>query len=255
MPAINSGWKGLYMQNKDCGFTLVELAIVMIIIGLLIGGVLKGQQLIENAKITAVISKVKAYTSAYYSFTDAYGGIAGDLRNAQTRLSGCSAGNGNFCAAGNGDAIVGSPFNLGLGGDALVQENIMFWKHLALADLISGVDPTAPIDPSDDEFAYGSSLPSSVFGGGWQLIYGNDYIDGMYGHMLRLTRNLEGAIDSTVQGNQLLTSAQAAAIDRKIDDGRPNSGNVDGEYALCDPGGVYDEQNKSKNCWMLFVID
>ena len=76
-------------RKQEQGFTLVELAIVMIIIGLLIGGVLKGQQLIENAKVTATISQIKGFQAALNSFRDTYSAMPGDMRNATTRLSGC----------------------------------------------------------------------------------------------------------------------------------------------------------------------
>jgi prepilin-type N-terminal cleavage/methylation domain-containing protein len=129
-------------SSTQAGFTLVELAIVMIIIGLLIGGVLKGQQLIENAKVTATISQVKSYQAAFHTFTDAYGGIPGDLANARGRISGCDDTTG--CVSGTGNTIIGTPTVFWDAAPfASTDENFQFWKHLALADLITGINPSA----------------------------------------------------------------------------------------------------------------
>lgn len=256
-------------MKKEQGFTLVELAIVMIIIGLLIGGVLKGQQLIENAKVSQTISSINGFKAAYYSFRDSYGNIPGDAPNATARLSGCTTANN--CDDGNGNAVIGdlSPSSgsvrtgidvsgaTSFGTALAISENTMFWKHLALADLITGVDPTAPIAAGD--LAWGETNPSSPFGGGYTIVYANDPSDDTFGHFLRLTKNITGDAPNgaTSEGLHVLNPNQAANIDRKMDDGMSNSGSVQGEYqgSGCDASGNYDEQEKSKNCWMLFQID
>jgi prepilin-type N-terminal cleavage/methylation domain-containing protein len=73
--------------RSQAGFTLVELAIVMIIIGLLIAGVLKGQQLIGNAKVTAQVAQFKAIDAATSTFKDMYASLPGDITNPNTRLA------------------------------------------------------------------------------------------------------------------------------------------------------------------------
>lgn len=75
-------------KNQN-GFTLVELAIVMTIIGLLIGGILKGQELMQNARVTATVAQVKSYESATFTFIDKYSALPGDLVTASERLPGC----------------------------------------------------------------------------------------------------------------------------------------------------------------------
>ena len=72
--------------TQEKGFTLVELAIVLVIIGILIGGILKGQELIKNASISATAAQLKAFESAYTTFLDLYGGKPGDLASATTLL-------------------------------------------------------------------------------------------------------------------------------------------------------------------------
>ena len=77
-------------RQEEAGFTLVELAIVMIIIGLLIGGILKGQELIANAQITGTASCVKGIDAATTTFRDTYAAMPGDMTNAGTRLPNCA---------------------------------------------------------------------------------------------------------------------------------------------------------------------
>ncbi len=73
--------------QQQKGFTLVELAIVLTIIGLLIGGILKGQQLITNARVTAQMAQVQGVEAATTTFNDTYQGLPGDLTTATTRVA------------------------------------------------------------------------------------------------------------------------------------------------------------------------
>src|SRR5260370_22162883 len=93
--------------KPQAGFTLVELAIVMIIIGLLIGGVLKGQQLITNAQITATVAQIKAIDAATTSFKDQYATVPGDMLGPNARIPNCPAA-GSCGLAGNADGRVGA---------------------------------------------------------------------------------------------------------------------------------------------------
>src|ERR1035438_6434502 len=89
-------------QKSQAGFTLVELAIVMIIIGLLIGGVLKGQQLIDNARVTATVAQINSITAAVISFREMYNDLPGDIINPGGRLPDCGAAPCNVGGDGNG---------------------------------------------------------------------------------------------------------------------------------------------------------
>jgi prepilin-type N-terminal cleavage/methylation domain-containing protein len=157
------------------GFTLVELAIVITIIGLLIGGILKGQEMIQNARVTATIAQINGYTAALETYRDRFDTFPGDTSFAMTRLPGCSAA--TFCVNGNGDGRVGvfgtgwSGITISQAGTATLpqQETVHFWKHLALADLISGVNPAAnPAVP-----AWGQTHPAGAFGGGIHIAHSN----------------------------------------------------------------------------------
>ena len=76
------------MKKQQQGFTLVEIAIVLVIIGLLLGGILKGQEMITQAKIKNVVADFSGISAAYYGYQDRYRAIPGDDSNAATRWAG-----------------------------------------------------------------------------------------------------------------------------------------------------------------------
>lgn len=111
--------------NNEKGFTLVEIAIVLVIIGLLLGGVLKGQQLIANAKIKSLVNHANGLSAAIYAYQDRYKALPGDDPRATTNLPGASGG----CSAVN--LVNGN-------GDGLLWEYWAAAEHLACAGLITG---------------------------------------------------------------------------------------------------------------------
>ncbi len=240
-------------MRHENGFTLVELSIVMIIIGLLIGGVLKGQQLIENSRINSTISQVNAYRAAINTFRDTYKGLPGDITGAGDTLAGCNAG--NFCQGGNGNLIIGQKVvGIGdpVGGSG--AENLQFWKHLALADLISGVAPGA--NPSSPN--WGLTNPEAKLGGGFQVLY-NDQPNFIFGHWLKLRQNPVG-YDNSRLGEHPTNPRMALILDNRMDDGIPGSGSVQshdvgpGAASGCE-GQSYNTSFTSNNCIMLFDFD
>jgi prepilin-type N-terminal cleavage/methylation domain-containing protein len=135
-------------KHRQSGFTLVEIAIVLVIIGLLIGGVLKGREMITNAKIKRIENDFAGVSAAIYAYQDRYGVLPGDDPAASTRFSGTwrSGDNGN----GNGNISGGwSSTNNG-------NESRKIWKHLRGAGLIAG-----PVDNSNASY----QQPSNSFGG------------------------------------------------------------------------------------------
>lgn len=117
---------------RQSGFTLVEIAIVLVIIGLLLGGVLKGQEMIENAKIKSIVNDMKAVQAAYNGYIDRYKAIPGDELGATMLARGWT---GTAVGNGNGVLAVTGAQTFTNGG-----ESPAFWRALRASGLISG-DP------------------------------------------------------------------------------------------------------------------
>src|SRR4051812_47388429 len=126
------------MKQDQRGFTLVEIAIVLVIIGLLLGGILKGQEMITQAKIKNVIADMTGISAAMYGYQDRYRSIPGDDKNA-----GGAAGRwGVATASGNGDGIVNHLYLSTTAGD----ESALFWDHLRRAGFVSGSGADQPFN-------------------------------------------------------------------------------------------------------------
>ena len=124
--------------RQQSGFTLVEIAIVLVIIGLLLGGVLKGQELVNSAKVKNHVSDLKAVPLFVYGYQDKYKALPGDDANARNHL-GTAALEPGGGTRGNG-TIEGN-YN----STAATDESVAFWQHVRLANLAAGsTDFTAP---------------------------------------------------------------------------------------------------------------
>ena len=121
------------MKTRQTGFTLVEIAIVLVIIGLLLGGILKGQEMITQAKIKNVINDFNGITAAVSSYQDRYRALPGDDLNASSRWAGSSSGNGD----GQWD-LGATLYNNTATAAVGAKEVNLFWWHLRLAGFVAG---------------------------------------------------------------------------------------------------------------------
>ncbi len=224
-------------RESQQGFTLVELAIVLVIIGLIIGGILKGQELIASARLKSTLTDVDAIRAASATFQDKYGGFPGDYFQGQAQLGTpngitwtsprCNGGN-QLC---DGDGIIE--------GNGRTNETLLFWQHLTLGNLISGIEVAASVDDS-----IGAGLPSAAIGGGLAVQY--QAISGRTTHWLRLGT---GAALTT----GVATGVQADGIDSKIDDGRPGTGSVRVTTSACIDRGDYNPNGDQ--CLMYYELN
>jgi len=169
------------------GFTLVELAIVLVIIGIILGAILKGQELIKNAKVKRAISQIKEVEAAVYTYYDKYNVFPGDDPNAAARW-------GNSTASGNGNGYIEGYYC-----DNQNDESCLVWQHLRLADIISG-------DASGHSPKY---LPHHIFGGPIDVFSSTH---NKKNSMWIVLHNVPGEF--------------AEQIDLKLDDGKPNTGSI-----------------------------
>src|SRR5690242_11042809 len=111
------------MKKQQQGFTLIEIAIVLVIIGLLLGGVLKGQELITGARVRNLIGQQDGVKAAYFGFLDRYRALPGDFKNASTTIDATATN-------GDGDGVISDT--------GTTKESINAWEHLAKAGFING---------------------------------------------------------------------------------------------------------------------
>src|SRR4051794_9742747 len=93
-------------QCRNCGFTLIELSVVLIIIGLVISGIAAGTSLVKQAKLKSVVSEMDQFNTAYRNFKDRYQAVPGDMSNAYSLWGAkCTSGGSSFCN-GNGNGVI-----------------------------------------------------------------------------------------------------------------------------------------------------
>jgi len=188
--------------GRQSGFTLVEIAIVLVIIGLLLGGILKGQEMITQARIKNVINDFNGISAAFFSYQDRYRQVPGDDPAAEARwTAGTPAIVGNTSPTA-GDGIVQGTWNAAAAA-LPAAETRLFWWHLRLAGFIPG--PTTPA-------AQASANPTNAFG---SLIGVNGV--GTAGNLSGLVVCSSGIPDKV-----------AIAVDTQMDDQGSNTGSVRG---------------------------
>ncbi|HEY8100786.1 MAG TPA: prepilin-type N-terminal cleavage/methylation domain-containing protein [Burkholderiaceae bacterium] len=192
------------IKNKQSGFTLVEIAIVLVIIGLLLGGVLKGQEMIENGKIKNAINDLNGVTAAYNAYIDRFHALPGDDGGSGVgapSVASLQARGGAWTSvtvAGNNNGVIAATqANVFAAGGETVQ----FWQELKAAGFIAG-------NPADAGVA---ALPRNAF-------------NGLTGVGTGVTPTAGTAVFSVCQSQ--VPGKSARAIDTQMDDTVSNKGGV-----------------------------
>ncbi len=240
-------------HRSRAGFTIIELSIVVVILGLLTGGILMGQSLIRGAEIKSVISDFQKYQSAAKQFRDQYNALPGDMANANSVWPTAVSGDGNGAIASTA-AAAASP-----------GEGWQFWSQLVLAGFIqgnySGLSATSTWDDS-----IGVNTPASrITGAGWRVHSSSTapnplyYFSGNYGNYF----NFGGGCSGCSNDHVILKPDEAWSIDTKIDDGVPGTGKVLSNWTnpgtACTNAGSntaftssYSLGNSSISCFLAF---
>lgn len=243
------------MKHKQAGFTLVEIAIVLVIIGLLLGGILKGQELINSARVRNLADTNSGIQAAYYGFIDRYRQVPGDMSSTQATQA------------------IGTTINYGGNGDGQVnagnwQEAAALWQQLTLAGFLQGTfdgnaqDATSYINSGGD-----ARGPRNAFNGLMLLGRGQDYaVDNGTTYSDPSSNNAERL--ELILGDNIPVNI-ARELDVKIDDSKPGTGTLrmightavtwapvsDATSQNCvdTTKRIYDIGNDAQNCNLAFI--
>lgn len=207
------------MKNfkKESGFTLVEIAIVLVVIGLLLGGILKGQQLINSARVRNMADQNSGVQAAYYGFVDRFRNLPGDM----TPTAACTQVGSAVDAA----AACATPANAP-GGDAngridTVPEAAAVWAHLSAAGFLNGTYAGVAADATAYSTGVATgNIPPNAFQGPIMLAHTQGYLEGNAGSDVSrlafsfggnipvpLLRDLDQKIDNGIAGSGVMRSA------------------------------------------------
>ncbi|HQT03251.1 MAG TPA: prepilin-type N-terminal cleavage/methylation domain-containing protein, partial [Thiotrichales bacterium] len=206
------------------GFTLVEMAIVLVIIGLLLGGVLKGQELIESSRIKNAANDINGVIAAYNGYVDRFRAVPGDDGDANIALRGTAWTNALASATSDGRLDAVNPF----GGAA--DESTQFWVHVRAAGFISG----------NSLLTGAAALPTNAFSG----------LIGVTGALLGATAATQIAAGVPKVCLSGVPGKSARALDVAMDDGVAATGimrGFDGPAPLNPVGATEDALNYSDN--------
>ena len=191
------------MKRHQSGFTLVEIAIVLVIIGLLLGGILKGQELVQNARVRNLADQQNAVAAAYFAFQDRYRALPGDYAAAQANIPNviaspaCAA---PACVQGNSQ-ITG-------------EERVFAWHHLTNAGFIAC--PVCAANPAATAATPGANNSLvNAYNGFMTLEWNNNYAV--------VAPAVAANVNHLKSGLQIPSNIMAE-VDRKLDDGSPVTG-------------------------------
>lgn len=177
-------------MKKQQGFTLIEVALVLVVIGLILGGLLKGQALIDNARARTMATQIDNISAAWYGFIDRYQAIPGDFKTADTRIE---------ASMGKGD---------GNGRINTAKEAAQVWQHLSAAGFVAGnFDGDGNSGTLGDTACANSTCPQNPYGG-----------------FMKVSSSNSGSGPLQLITGAGIPSRILMQLDSKLDDGNANTG-------------------------------
>ena len=219
-------------HKKSNAFSLVELSIVLIIIGLLVAGVSSGAKLIEQAKINKVITELKDYQSSVLTYQLTYDKLPGDMDDAESFFGASATDNGD-----NDGKIETAA--------AVTSESLLAWEHMALSGVIGG----SFTQVSTGVHTAGSTGPNTALANTCYAPY--------YWTTTAKNGIMVGTDAGTVNciGTTALKPQTVYKIDKKIDDGIGNKGDIYAySNAACQSSGTYDLDATAAGCYFHFAF-
>jgi len=220
-------------RKSQKGFTLVELSIILVIIGLIISSVLVGQDLVRSAELRALVTQYESFNAAIGTFRGKYGGMPGDVRG---------AADFGFIGDGDGNGLIGDTLAVTDRHDP--GENVYFWNHLGSsgAALISGSYAGVAITNAATTTG---GVPKSKIGDFW-----GTFSTGGTNYFVVGVASTPAATGNQTT-NDLLNSIDARSVDEKIDDARPYRGVVqarEGHASEANTDPSYDQGKNAEAC-------
>jgi len=239
------------IKNKQNGFTLIELSIVLIIISLIVGGIVGGKSLIKSAGLKSIISDIHKYKTTVNTFELQYSALPGDINNATEYWPTECVDLGLNPCDGNGDGIMGN----------YLLESPRLWQHLALSSIIEGTyDGSTNGSPSNIE-ELNNTYPSGALESTYYIYNSNNSYNGKSGTILYISSNLISGGFVTINA-PLLSSGDMKSIDKKMDEGHADAGYLrarsgSGVTNCLIGGGAtgdYDLSTTTKACVMFYFF-
>lgn len=220
------------MIKDESGFSLVELALSILIIGLLIAGILKGYEMVGNAQVVATINQLNEIETASTIFQTKYRQLPGDITDPEARIPNCTTAPCNVGGDEDGYLDLTSDEMEEVVWGTLGHESRNYWMHLAAAGLLRATQDHYVGTPN----RFGVDFPKTPIGGGWLI---QSFRDGQ--RRRTYMTPIKAVTTFTDENSRLFSPARAHQLDMKVDDGYADRGKVRGYFpstsGLCTQAG------------------
>ncbi len=262
------------LRDSDRGFTLIEVSIVLVIIGLVVGSVMAGKHLIRQSELQSIATDIRKYQASINTFYGKYGALPGDMPDAtmywgevNSNPATCyvTQGTGTQTCNGNNDGKIDTP-----DGGTTSAERFRAWQHLSNAKMVDGMFTGVAGDGGKNEAFIGINIPGSKISASG---YSFAYIGSTSGNANYFPRDYEHAFffgaywatTSTIA--PILSPGEALSLDSKIDDGVPAFGYImgwkptPGNYnpscttSVTPSVAKYDISLSGPKCSMIFLLN